>query len=48
MERSGDSKCAFFSFSKRFFNGRGLHPNVYEHKEMANELTSFIRTKLNW
>jgi len=43
--KSGDKKidCLFFEF-----DGTGKHPRVRHHQKMANELTGFIKTKMNW
>ena len=44
-QKSGDGKidCLFFKF-----DGTGKHPRVRHHQNMADKLTGFIRTKMNW
>ncbi len=44
-QKTGDKKidCLFFEF-----DGMGKHPRVRHHQKMADKLTGFIRTKMNW
>jgi hypothetical protein len=43
--KSGDGKidCLFFEY-----DGTGKHPRLRHHQKMADELTGFIKTKMNW
>lgn len=41
----GENNIFSYTFSKRYINGCDSHPNLYEHQEMANELTQIIRNK---
>jgi hypothetical protein len=43
--KTGDEKIDYLFFE---FDGTGKHPRVRQHQKMADELTRFIRTKMNW
>ena len=43
-----DPKVDKFFFSRRYYHGCDTHPNLEEHKEMAGELTTFLKTKMKW
>lgn len=47
-ENKTDKNVFKYFFSKRFFNGCGSHPDLEEHQEIANELTTYIKTIKNW
>jgi hypothetical protein len=46
--RDGDNKIHKYFFIKRYFNGCGGHPDMAEHKEIAEELTAFIKETMRW
>lgn len=48
MNMSGDKRVDRFFFSKQYHNGCDGHPDLAEHKLMADELTGFIKKKMNW
>jgi len=45
---NGDTNIDKFFFSRQFHNGCGHHPDVEEHKEIAQELSVFIKARLSW
>ena len=45
---NGDKKVYKYFFSKRYHNGCGGHPDIDEHKLIANELTAFIKQMESW
>lgn len=40
-----NKKIHYYFFKKRYHHGRGFHPNINEHKEIANEIIAFIDSK---
>ncbi|MGK2860646.1 MAG: SGNH/GDSL hydrolase family protein [Chitinophagaceae bacterium] len=48
MKKSGDSNVVTYFFSKSFNNGCDTHPDISQHKEIAEEITTFIRKKMKW
>lgn len=48
MNESGDKKVTRYFFSRQYHNGCDSHPDLAEHKLMADELTSFIKKKMKW
>ncbi|MBL7759761.1 MAG: hypothetical protein JNK08_03610 [Sediminibacterium sp.] len=48
LERRNEWKVSSYFFSKRYHKGCGSHPNLAEHREMAGELSAFIRKEMNW
>jgi lysophospholipase L1-like esterase len=48
MNKDGDRKVAGYFFSKQFHSGCDSHPDLAEHREIANELTAFIRKTMKW
>ena len=44
----GDKKVTSYFFSKQYHNGCDGHPDLAEHKEIAAELTNFVKEKMNW
>ncbi|MEI9807597.1 MAG: hypothetical protein WDO16_06765 [Bacteroidota bacterium] len=48
MNKEGDKNVTSYFFSKQFNKGCDWHPDLEEHKEIAGELTAFIRKKMNW
>ena len=43
-----DSSVHSFFYSKRYYRGCDTHPDLAEHREMAKELSGFIRKVMNW
>lgn len=43
-----DKNVAAYFFSKQYKNGCDYHPDVAEHAGIAEELTAFIKKKINW
>jgi lysophospholipase L1-like esterase len=48
MNLHGDSKVSKYFFSKQYHNGCGGHPDINEHKLIADELTGYIKQLKNW
>jgi len=50
MKESGDSKVSTFVFStsKSWNAGCGLHPSLVQHVEIANLLSKYIKSLMNW
>lgn len=48
MNKNGDKKVTNYFFSKQYHNGCDSHPDLAEHRLIADELTAFIRKKMNW
>ncbi|NCD69593.1 SGNH/GDSL hydrolase family protein [Mucilaginibacter agri] len=48
VNKAGDAKVSHYFFSKRYFHGCGTHPDMAEHREMAAELTAYIKKLKNW
>jgi len=48
LNNNGDKKVYKYYFSKRYHNGCGGHPDMAEHKQIANELTAYIKQVENW
>ncbi len=48
LNKTGDAKVITYFFSKSYNNGCDNHPDINQHKEIAEELTTFIRTKMKW
>jgi hypothetical protein len=46
--KNGDKRITKYFFSKQYHNGCDYHPDVAEHRLIANELTNFIRRKMKW
>jgi lysophospholipase L1-like esterase len=46
--KSGDRKITSYFFSKQFHNGCDGHPDLAEHKVIAEELTAFIKKTMKW
>jgi lysophospholipase L1-like esterase len=45
---SGDKNVYKYFFSKRYYHGCDTHPDLAEHKQIADELTSFIKKAKDW
>jgi lysophospholipase L1-like esterase len=48
LSNTGDQKVAVYLFSKQYHNGCDSHPDLEEHKQIANELTVFIKKLMKW
>ncbi|HEY6504040.1 MAG TPA: SGNH/GDSL hydrolase family protein [Chitinophagaceae bacterium] len=48
MNSDGDKKVSSYFFSKQYHNGCDSHPDLGEHKQIADELTALIRKKMKW
>jgi lysophospholipase L1-like esterase len=48
MNAIGDKKVSKFFFSRQFHNGCGSHPDIDEHKLIADELTAYIKQLKSW
>ncbi len=46
--KTGDRNITSYIFSKQYRNGCDSHPDLQEHQQIAEELTAFIREKMNW
>lgn len=47
VNKNGDEKVTKYFFSKQYHNGCDHHPDLAEHRLIANELTGFIKKKMN-
>jgi hypothetical protein len=45
---AGDSNVSFYFFTRRFYHGCGTHPDIAEHREIAEELTAYIKNLKKW
>ena len=48
MNATGDKKVFKYYFSKQYYNGCGGHPDMDDHRKIANELTAYIKQLENW
>lgn len=48
MQKQGDKKVTTFFYRKRYHNGCDSHPDLEEHKQIANELGAFVKSKMKW
>ncbi len=48
MNAGGDKKVYKYFFSKQYHNGCGGHPDLDDHKLIADELTAYIRQVKGW
>jgi lysophospholipase L1-like esterase len=48
LNTSGDKKVYKYFFSRQFHNGCGGHPDLDEHKLIADELTAYIKQLKSW
>ena len=48
MNRNGDKKVTSYFFSKQYHNGCDYHPDLEEHKLIADELMAFIKKEMKW
>lgn len=48
VNTNGDKKVTKYFFSKQYHNGCDHHPDLAEHRLIANELTGFIKKRMKW
>src|SRR5476651_410385 len=48
MNAKGDKKVFKYYFSKQYHNGCDGHPDMDEHRQIADELTGYIKQLKNW
>jgi len=48
VSQAGDKKVTHYFFSKRYFHGCGTHPDMAEHKQIATELTAYLKRLKGW
>lgn len=48
LNNNGDKKIHTYFFGKRYHNGCGGHPDFNEHKQIAAELTTYIKNLKDW
>jgi len=48
LHASGDKKIHRYFFSRQYHNGCGGHPDLDEHKLIADELTAYIKQLKGW
>lgn len=48
LNRTGDKRIHTFFFDKQYTAGCDSHPSECEHQEIAQLLTGFIKTTMNW
>ncbi|MDB5016623.1 MAG: acetyl xylan esterase [Mucilaginibacter sp.] len=48
MNANGDKKVYKYFFSRQYHNGCGGHPDMADHKLIANELTAYIKQLKGW
>jgi Carbohydrate esterase 2 N-terminal/GDSL-like Lipase/Acylhydrolase family len=48
MNSGGDKKVDVYFFSKQYHNGCDSHPDLEEHRLIANELTTALKKIMNW
>jgi lysophospholipase L1-like esterase len=48
FNRSGDGRIHAYFYSKRYFHGCGTHPDMDEHREIAGELSSYLKKIMGW
>lgn len=48
LNESNEKKTYAFFFSKRYHRGCADHPDLQEHKKIAEELTAYLKSVLRW
>jgi hypothetical protein len=48
LAAAGEKKILNYSFKKQYVGGCDSHPSLEEHKEIAGELTAFLRKSFRW
>lgn len=47
LKKNFGNQIHYYLFKKRYCNGRLQHPNLHEHREIANEISNFILSNKN-
>jgi hypothetical protein len=45
---AGDQKVQFYFYARQCAHGCGGHPDMAEHRQIAAELTAYIRQVMGW
>lgn len=48
VTNAGDAKVSHYFFKKRYYHGCGTHPDLAEHREIAAELTAYVKQLKHW
>ena len=48
MNEKGDKKVFHYIFNKQFSSGCDAHPSLQEHIQIADELTKYLKSIMNW
>ncbi|HRX93827.1 MAG TPA: SGNH/GDSL hydrolase family protein [Chitinophagaceae bacterium] len=48
MQKAGDKKINFYIFEEQYINGCDYHPDVNEHKEIAEKVANYIKSIKGW
>ena len=48
LNDQGDKKVYKYFFSRQYHNGCGGHPDMADHKLIADELTTYIKQLKDW
>lgn len=48
IQNTGDKKINFYIFEKQYINGCDYHPDINEHKEIAEKLTNYLISIKGW
>ncbi|MDP4216968.1 MAG: SGNH/GDSL hydrolase family protein [Bacteroidota bacterium] len=48
MNRTGDMQVYTYFYSRRYFHGCGMHPDMEEHRQIAAELTAYLKKLTGW
>ena len=48
VRASGDRRISSFFFSKRYYHGCDTHPDLEEHRQIAAELTAYLKKLEHW
>jgi hypothetical protein len=48
LNNDGDKKVSYYVFKKRYHNGCDEHPDMDEHRQIAGELSAYIKKLKKW
>ena len=48
VNKDGDKKVSRYFFNTRYSHGCGTHPDLEEHKQIAEELSVYIKKQMGW
>lgn len=48
VQSINDNKTSAYFFSKRYYHGCDMHPDLEEHAAIANELTAYLKKLTGW